>query len=76
MLLSYQERIERVMDSTHITLIEDFKVYKVDSVLVIGDMVYANVNDVHFQDTEFMTIQESSSASIALTKIKITLDLL
>lgn len=75
MLLSYQERIKRVLNTTHVISIENFKMFRVKSVQHVDDIIFVNVGDIHFQDTEVMTLHEVNLAENALESIKKTLQL-
>jgi hypothetical protein len=58
-LVSYQERVERILKASHIVLPEDSSIYRVDSVERLGPIIFVNCgNRILFQDTEVFTLDE------------------
>ena len=70
-LASYQERIERILNDSHIVLPEDSSVYRIDSVERVGNIVFINCgNRILFQDTEVFTLKEYSKVVQEIINIK------
>lgn len=59
MILSYQERIDRILDTNHIVLITDWSVHRVEGVYPLGNIIFIDTGGVKYQDTEVMTFEES-----------------
>jgi hypothetical protein len=69
-MLSFQERKERILNTTHIVSVKDSTVYVVHSINQIGSNIYINSGCNLFQDTEVMTLEEACDGEIFLNKIK------
>jgi predicted phosphatase len=75
-MLSFQERKERIINTSHIVLIDDSAVHIVDSVEQIGSIIFVNVgNGLLFQDTMVLTLEEAGIASKIILNIKKYLDI-
>jgi len=75
-MLSFQERKERIINTSHIVLIDDSAVHTVDSVEQIGSIIFVNVgNGLLFQDTMVLTLEEAGIASKIILNIKKYLDI-
>jgi len=70
MILSFQERKDRIFNTSHIVVIEDSTVHLVYAVEQVGSIVYVDVGGVLFQDTEIMTLKEAAGAERFLNKVK------
>ena len=70
MILSFQERKDRIFNTSHIVVIEDSTVHLVYAVEQVGSIVYVDVGGVLFQDTEVMTLKEVAGAERFLNKVK------
>lgn len=75
-MISFQERKERIINTTHIVLIDDSTVYAVDSVEQIGNIVFVNVgNGLLFQDMMVLTLEEAGIAAKLILNINKYLDI-
>jgi predicted phosphatase len=75
-MISFQERKERIINTTHIVLIDDSTVYVVDSVEQIGNIVFVNVgNGLLFQDMMVLTLEEAGIAAKLILNINKYLDI-
>ena len=75
-MISFQERKERIINTTHIVLIDDSTVYMVDSVEQIGNIVFVNVgNCLLFQDMMVLTLEEAGIAAKLILNINKYLDI-
>ena len=69
-MISFQERKDRILNTSHIVVIEDSTVHLVYAVVQVGSIIYVDVGGVLFQDTEIMTLKEAGEAERFLNKIK------
>lgn len=75
-MISLQERKDRIINTSHIVLIDDFTVYRVDSVEQVGPIIFVNVgNGLLFQDLEVLTLAEAGETSKIILNIKKELDI-
>lgn len=70
MLLSFQERKERILKTNRVVSVEDSTVYEVHGVEHIGSIVYVNTGGILLQDTEIMTLEEACDGERFLNKVK------
>ena len=70
MLLSFQERKERILKTTHIVSVEDSTIHEVHGIEHVGLIIYINSAGILFQDTEVMTLEEACAGERFLNKIK------
>jgi len=76
LILSYQERVERILNSSCVVTTEDSSVFRVSSVELLGSIIFVNCGGgTLFQDTEVFTLEEYSNAKRALINIKNKLDI-
>ena len=54
MILSYQERIDRILNTNHIVLIDDWSIHRVEGVYPLGTVIFIDTGGVKYQDTEVM----------------------
>jgi hypothetical protein len=64
MILSYQERIDRILNTNHIVLIDDWSIHRVESVYPLGNIIFIDTGGVKYQDTEVMTLKEAGKGSM------------
>lgn len=64
MILSYQERIDRILNTNHIVLIDDWSIHRVEGVYPLGTVIFIDTGGVKYQDTEVMTLEEAGKASM------------
>ena len=70
-MLTLEERIKRIDETTHIVRIEDSKVYVVTGTRVYGNEVMALASGGFlFFDFDVFTLEEAASAEKILNKIK------
>lgn len=70
-MLSYEERIDRILDASHIVRIEDSTIHVVDSVERLGSVIFVNTGTgLLFQDLDVFTLQEACDAERFLRNIK------
>lgn len=70
-LISFEERIDRISETTHIVYIEDMTVHQVSSVEPLGEIVFVNTGTgLLFQDLDVFTLEEACDAERFLNKIK------
>lgn len=70
-LISFEERIDRISETTHIVYIEDMTVHQVSSVEQLGEIVFVNTGTgLLFQDLDVFTLEEACDAERFLNKIK------
>lgn len=70
-LISFEERIDRISETTHIVYIEDMTVHQVSSVEQLGKVVFVNTGTgLLFQDLDVFTLEEACDAERFLNKIK------
>lgn len=62
MTLSYQERIDRILNTEHIVLIDDWSVHRVEGIYPLGSVIFIDTGVVNYQDTEVMTFEESTKS--------------
>ena len=75
-LISFQERKERIINTSHVVLIDDSTVYLVDSVEHIGNIVFVNVGfGLLFQDMMVLTLEEAGAGARIILNIKKYLDI-
>ena len=79
-LISFEERIDRISETTHIVYIEDMTVHQVSSVEQLGKVVFVNTGTgLLFQDLDVFTLEEACDAErflkITYNKIKIWLQI-
>lgn len=64
MILSYQERIDRILNTNHIVLIDDWSIHRVEGVYSLGNVIFIDTGGVKYQDTEVMTLEEAGKGSM------------
>lgn len=70
-MLSFEERINRIQDTSRIVYIEDMTIHEIQSVEKIGSIVFVNTcNGMMFQDLDIFTLEEACDAERFLNKIK------
>lgn len=75
-MISLQERKDRIINTSHVVLIDDFTVYMVDSIEHVGSIIFVNVgNGLLFQDLEVLTLAEAGETSKIILNIKQYLDI-
>jgi hypothetical protein len=66
MMLSNQERTDRILNTSHVILIDNSTVYRVDGLHWVGPVLFVNVEGINYQDTELMTLEEASDCEMTL----------
>jgi len=66
MLLSNQERTDRILNTSHVILIDSSTVYRVDGLHWVGPVLFVNFEGIFYQDTELMTLEEASECEMTL----------
>ena len=70
-MLSFQERINRIKDTSRIIYIEDMTIHDIKSVERIGEIVFVNTTgNLLFQDLDVFTLEEACDAERFLNKVK------
>lgn len=70
-MLSFQERINRIKDTSRIIYIEDMTIHDIKSVERIGGIVFVNTTgNLLFQDLDVFTLEEACDAERFLNKVK------
>jgi len=64
MILSYQERIDRILNTDHIVLIADWSVHRVEGIYPLGSVIFIDTGGIKYQDTEVMTLEEAGKGSM------------
>lgn len=72
MILSIEERKQRINDTTHVVRMEDSSIYRVSSVDHIGEGVIfvGTSTDLFFQDLDVMTLEEAAGAENLINSVK------
>ncbi len=75
-LISFQERKQRILNTTHVILVGDSTVHQVDSFEQVGDIVFVNTGGgLLFQDLDIFTLEEACVAERIILNIKKELDI-
>ena len=75
-LISFQERKQRILNTSHVILVGDSTVYRVDSVEQVGNIVFVNTDGgLLFQDLDVFTLEEACNAERIFLNIKKELDI-
>jgi len=75
-LISFQERKLRILNASHVILVGDYTVYRVDSVEQIDNIVFVNTDGgLLFQDLDVFTLEEACNAERIFLNIKKELDI-
>jgi len=70
-VISYQERIDRILNTNRVIYLEDMTVHQVHSVERIGNVIFINNGrGLLLQDLEVMTLEEMGDATRALNFLK------
>lgn len=69
-MISFQERKDRILNTSHIISVEDSTVYEVHGIEQVGSIIYINTGGILFQDIEVMTLEEACDGERFLNKIK------
>lgn len=70
MTLSYQERIERILNTSHIIVLSNWHVYRVETVYQLGSIIFIDTGGVHYQDTEVLTLEEAGKGESFCLRVK------
>lgn len=72
MLISIEERIERISSTTHVVRVDDMTVYRVNEVMKLDDdIIFVECGDgLWFQDLDVFTLEEMATAETHLQKIR------
>ena len=72
MLISIEERIERISSTTHVVRPDDMTVYRLHDIKRIENgLIFVEVEDgLWFQDLDVMTLEECATAEQCLQWIK------
>ena len=72
MLISIEERIERIASTTHVVRVDDMTVYRVNEVMKLDDdAIFVECGDgLWFQDLDVFTLEEMATAETHLQKIR------
>lgn len=68
-MLSYQERIDRILNTSHIVDINNSTVHRVEDITRVGSIIFINIGGINYQDTEVMTLKEWSDSLMGLEQI-------
>lgn len=70
-MISYQERIDRILNTNRVIYLEDMTVHQVHSVERIGNVIFINNGrGLLLQDLEVMTLEEMGDAMRGLNFLK------
>ena len=69
-MLSYKERISRLINTDYIVEIENGEIHEILSVTRIKDSIHAYTGYRFFKDTDIMTLQEYSNSSLLMEQIQ------
>lgn len=74
MILDMHDRIMRILDTTHIVMLEDSTVHEVLDVVPLGDdiLFVETVSGLMFQDLDVFTLEEAADMERFLSRIKDT----
>jgi len=72
MILSIEDRLDRIRSTTHVVRVDDMAVYRVKNYKIIDrNIIFVETEtDLWFQDLDVMTLEECSRAERAVQKIK------
>lgn len=74
MMLSRQERTERILSTDYIILLEDSKVLRVDGLHWVGEILFINAEGINYQDTEVITMNEVIDCEKTLAAVNFILN--
>ena len=71
-MMDMQDRIMRVLDTTHVVRIEDSTVYKVLDIVPLGDDVLfvETVSGLLFQDLDVFTLEEAANMERRFSEVR------
>jgi predicted phosphatase len=70
-MLSFEERKNRILNTKHVVYINDMTVHIVNSVDMVGNIVYINTSHgLMLQDLEVFTLKEAGEAERFIEYIK------
>ena len=70
-MISHQERIDRILNTSRIIYLEQMTVHEVFSVERVGELIFVNTGTgLLFQDLDVMTLEEACEAERAINFIK------
>lgn len=74
MKLSYEDRVYRMADTTHIVRLEDSAVYRIRDIIPLGDDVIfvETESGLCFQDLDVYTLEEAARMERAMAEIQDT----
>lgn len=72
MLISIEERINRIASTTHVIRVDDMTVYRVNEVMRLdADLVFVECGEgLWFQDLDVFTLEEMAAAETHLQSIR------
>lgn len=72
MLISIEERINRIASTTHVIRVDDMTVYRVNQVMRLDDdVVFVECGEgLWFQDLDVFTLEEMAAAETHLQSIR------
>lgn len=71
MMLSLQERMDRLQGQSKIVYLEDMTIHEVDSITNLGEHVFVSTGGgMLFQDVDVFTLDEICTAETAVNKLK------
>ena len=72
MLISIEERINRIASTTHVVRVDDMTIYRVNEVMRLdGDVVFVECGEgLWFQDLDVFTLEEMAAAETHLQSIR------
>lgn len=70
MKLSFNDRCERIITSSHVVYSDDFSIYVVDGIQTFQDEVYVVCKDgAMFRDLDVFTLQEASKMEAEMVNL-------